>query len=160
RAAASQKARGKSGGEERDRRKDAGSAFASSLISRARPAQLPRPLTGLIGREQEVREIQARLIAARLVTLTGTGGVGKTRLAIEVAGEAAEEYADGACFVDLTSITEPSLVPQAVAAALGLQEATPVVPGPGGLRHLITSSSHHLIIDFLRPRQLLLVLDN
>src|SRR5205814_1530138 len=82
--------------------------------------RLPQPLTRLIGREEEVETVKRELGTARLVTLTGPGGVGKTRLAIQVAEELADEFSDGAWFVGLEALTDPALVPQAVAAALGV----------------------------------------
>jgi predicted ATPase/DNA-binding SARP family transcriptional activator len=108
---------------------------------------VPRPLTELVGREDEVRAIEACLASARLVTLTGTGGVGKTRLAIQVAEELAEDYQDGAWFVDLGALADPALVPHAVAAVLGVREE------PG--RPMLAA-----LQEFLRPKALLLVLDN
>jgi predicted ATPase len=101
----------------------------------------------LVGREDEVRAIEACLASARIVTLTGTGGVGKTRLAIQVAEDLAEDYRDGAGFVDLGALSDPALVPQAVAAVLGVREE----PGRAMLAALQ---------GFLRPKALLLVLDN
>lgn len=113
--------------------------------SRAAAAGVPLPLTPLIGRERELAEIEGRLLAARLVTLTGTGGVGKTRLALAVAVEAAPQFADGACFVDFSAVGSDALLRSTLAAALGLGT------GPDPESRLIPS---------LAPRQLLLVLDN
>jgi non-specific serine/threonine protein kinase len=109
--------------------------------------RLPKPITALIGRNSELWEIKARARASRLVTLTGTGGVGKTRLAIQAAEELAEEYADGACFVALAALEDPGLVPQAVATALDIREE------PG--RPLSVTIAGHL-----QAADLLLVLDN
>jgi predicted ATPase/DNA-binding SARP family transcriptional activator len=110
----------------------------------------PRPLTALVGRERELREVSHRLLTARLITLTGPGGMGKTRLAIEVLRESAEEFEDGVCFVDLAPAAEPARVIPAVAAAIGLPDAdrsgSPADPAA--------------LTDFMRSRQLLLVLDN
>ena len=111
------------------------------------PAGLPRQLTSFVGREAEVAEVARLLREAPLVTLTGPGGVGKTRLALEVAGRAAGAWPDGVGFVDLAPIADPELVPEAVAAALGLRET------PG--RPLLAT-----LTDALRPKRLLLVLDN
>ena len=72
--------------------------------------RLPQPLTRLIGREEEVETVKRELGTARLVTLTGPGGVGKTRLAIQVAEELADEFSDGAWFVGLEALTDPALV--------------------------------------------------
>jgi predicted ATPase/DNA-binding SARP family transcriptional activator len=113
----------------------------------AQRSTLPHPASSLIGREGDVEAVRARLGAGRLVTLVGPGGVGKTRLALQVAHEVAEHYPDGAWFVDLAPLSEPVLVPQAVALALGLREQ----PGCPLVETLET---------FLRERSLLLVLDN
>jgi predicted ATPase/DNA-binding SARP family transcriptional activator len=87
------------------------------------PAPLPRPLTALIGREQEVGEAVRSVRASRLVTLVGGGGVGKTRLAIQAAEEVAAEFPEGVAFVELASLSEPALLPSAVVTALGVREA-------------------------------------
>src|SRR5213078_2713291 len=111
------------------------------------PGCLPSPLSPLIGREEEVAAVQNRLERARLVTLTGTGGVGKTRLAIQVAQNLADDFPDGAWFVELGATLDPSLTSQAVASVLDLREETD--------RPLTETLRSHL-----QPRSLLLVLDN
>jgi predicted ATPase len=78
--------------------------------------------TSLIGRESEAGEVQAALKAQRLVTLTGVGGVGKTRLALEVAGRLVDEFPDGVWFFELAAVTDPAAVPDAVAAVLGITQ--------------------------------------
>ncbi len=80
------------------------------------------PTTSLIGRESEVAEIEAALKAHRLVTLTGVGGVGKTRLAVEVAARLADEYPDGVWLFELAAVTDPAAIPDAVAAVLGITQ--------------------------------------
>jgi predicted ATPase len=92
-------------------------------------------------------EVQKLLSQSRLVTLTGAGGVGKTRLAVEVASQLAAEYADGVWYVDLAPITAPAVVPVTVARALGL----PDQPG---------RSTMDMLLRFIRDRQVLAVLDN
>src|SRR5687768_4627330 len=108
---------------------------------------LPSQLTSFVGRQREAADVRRLLTTGRLVTLTGIGGVGKTRLALEIAGQAADRYPDGAWLVELAPLADPSLVPQVVATALGLPEA------PG--RPLVEA-----LVDYLRPRRTLLVLDN
>ncbi|MCW2662683.1 MAG: cyclase [Mycobacterium sp.] len=83
------------------------------------PGNLRPATTSLIGRESEVAEIEAAVKAHRLVTLTGVGGVGKTRLALEVAAHLADEFPDGVWFFELAAVTDPAAVPDAVAAVLG-----------------------------------------
>ena len=85
---------------------------------------LPAVLTPLIGREEERTALTELLSSFRLVTLTGPGGTGKTRLALAVAAELAETFAHGAVFVDLAPLTDPALVPAAIAGALGVQGAS------------------------------------
>ena len=87
-------------------------------------ARLPLSLTRLIGREQEVTALSALLRSgeSRLVTLTGPGGMGKTRLALAVANSLAGGFADGVVFVDLAPVRDPALVAAAVATALGIRE--------------------------------------
>jgi predicted ATPase len=84
------------------------------------PGNLRPATTSLIGREREVDEIQAAVKSHRLVTLTGVGGVGKTRLALEVAAHLADEFPDGVWFFELAAVTDPAAVPDAVAAVLGI----------------------------------------
>ena len=96
---------------------------------------VPRPLDSFIGREDELQAVQTLLATHRLVTLTGAAGIGKTRLALQVAEELAASYADGVCFVALVELTDPALVPQAVASALGLRERPdPRGPAPAAVR--------------------------
>ncbi len=113
----------------------------------ARPNNLPLALTSFIGRERELSEIGALLRGHRLLTLTGPGGTGKTRLALQAAAEALEEFPDGVFLVDLAPLQEPDFVPSGVARALGVQEL-PGVP----LRESVAR--------FLRGKRLLLLLDN
>jgi predicted ATPase len=88
----------------------------------ASPGNLRPPTTSFIGRESEVAEVQAAVKAHRLVTLTGVGGVGKTRLALEVAARLADEFPDGVWFFELAAVTDPAAVPDAVAAVLGITQ--------------------------------------
>jgi predicted ATPase/class 3 adenylate cyclase len=88
----------------------------------ASPGNLRAATTSLIGRESEVAELQGAVKAHRLVTLTGVGGVGKTRLAVEVAARLADEFPDGVWFFELAAVTDPAAVPDAVAAVLGITQ--------------------------------------
>ncbi|MEU5539848.1 BTAD domain-containing putative transcriptional regulator, partial [Streptomyces sp. NPDC020362] len=113
----------------------------------ARRHNLPAPATALIGREREMAEVDRLLGRSRLLTLTGAGGCGKTRLALAVAARRCDDFRDGAWFVDLAGLAEPHLVPEAVAAALGVQ-----LPQSGGGREALIAQ--------LSGRAMLLVLDN
>ena len=86
------------------------------------PSNLPTQLTSFVGRTAEVTEVTALLKTTRLLTITGPGGAGKTRLALEVASAVAGDHADGRFFVDLSSVTDPALVVPTIAAALGIRE--------------------------------------
>ncbi len=110
---------------------------------------LPVPLTPLVGREREVATLCALLRDedVRLLTLTGLGGVGKTRLALQLAHDLANEFADGVAFVFLAPITDPVLVAPTIASVLGVRDA-----GEAPL-------SDQLKV-FLRDKRVLLVLDN
>ena len=104
-------------------------------------------MTSFVGRAGEVDEVAALLGQYRLLTVTGPGGVGKTRLAAEVARRVADRFADGVWLVELAAVQEPALVPAAVAVALGLPQA------PG-------MSIMDSLAGVLARQQLLLVLDN
>jgi predicted ATPase len=86
------------------------------------PGNLPSAATSFIGRKSEVAEVQAAVRTHRLVTLTGVGGVGKTRLALEVAAGLADEFPDGVWFFELAAVSDPAAVPDAVAAVLGVTQ--------------------------------------
>jgi predicted ATPase/class 3 adenylate cyclase len=111
------------------------------------PTNLPAPLTSFVGRDREVARIRQLLEDSRLLTLTGAGGCGKTRLAIEAATRLVPSYPDGAFFVELGPISDPGLVPSTVAVALGVREEPPRPIGES-------------LKDALRDREMLLVLDN
>ncbi len=113
----------------------------------SRPNNLPRQLTTFVGREREIGEAKQVLVSAPLVTFTGPGGVGKTRLAVELAGEMLDEFPEGMWFVDLGPLTEPNFVAPAIAQSVGVMHA----PGQPILDTLI---------DHLQGRRILLVLDN
>jgi predicted ATPase len=98
------------------------SDFPALRTADSAQGNLRRPATSFHGRVEEIVELQTALKANRLVTLTGPGGVGKTRLALEVAGRVAHEFPDGVFVVELASVTDPSAVPDAVAAVLGVTQ--------------------------------------
>ena len=111
------------------------------------PNNLPLELSSFVGREKELAEVKRLLGNNRLLTLTGSGGCGKTRLALAVADNLAERFWDGVWLVELSPLADPSLVPQAVASTLGVREQ------PG--RSLTESLS-----DYLALKKVLLILDN
>src|SRR5579884_2523905 len=85
------------------------------------PARLPAEAASFIGRDREVAEIRSLFTRTRILTLTGPGGSGKTRLALRVAADLRAGFPDGACLVQLAPLTDSTLVPRAVATALGVQ---------------------------------------
>jgi len=111
------------------------------------PNNLPRQLTSFVGRERELREVQALLAGTRLLTLTGVGGLGKTRLSLQLAASVLDAWPDGVWFVELAALRAPELVAQAVASVLGVKAVA-------GER--LTAA----LEGFVRDRQLLVVLDN
>lgn len=113
----------------------------------AAASNIPAPLTSFIGRERELKKISELLSSSRLVTLTGPGGVGKTRLAIEAARAARGSFHDRHYWVELAPVSDPAWLPQAVANALGVQGQ------PG--KPLVES-----LKEFVQDRELLLVVDN
>lgn len=112
-----------------------------------RPNNLPTQLTSFVGRERELAEAGALLAANRLVTLTGPGGTGKTRLSLQVAANAADDFPDGVFFVALETIRDPMLVPSRLAAAIGIAEAA-------------HRTSTEVLVEWLASKRVLFVLDN
>ena len=108
---------------------------------------LPVQLTSFVGRTAEIDALRQTLVANRLVTLTGAGGAGKTRLAIQVAGQMAADFGAGAWYVDLAPIADPDLVPVAMAGALGLADQP-------------SRSTTDTLIRFVGDRRMLVLLDN
>jgi class 3 adenylate cyclase len=108
---------------------------------------LPIQVTSFVGREREIAEVKRLFEKTRLLTLTGSGGAGKTRLSLQVAAEMMEQNPDGVWLVELAPLSDPNLVPQTVATVLNVREE------PG---RPITQT----LVDFLKTRSLLLLLDN
>ncbi len=111
------------------------------------PTNLPRQMTSFIGRQREMEEIKRLLTTTPLLTLLGIGGVGKTRLSVQVGADLVDHYKDGVWLVELAALTEPELVPQAIASVLSIREEAN--------RPLLQT-----LTDALRDKQILLLLDN
>ena len=118
------------------------------VVKSVTPNNLPALLTSFIGREREQAEIEQLIGTHRLVTLTGSGGVGKTRLSLKVGGQILEKYANGVWFVELAPLSDPELLAQTVASVLG------IVTQSSTISHL------QLLINFLCAKNALLILDN
>ena len=112
-----------------------------------RTGNLPAESTSFVGRRREIAELRKKLTTARLVSLVGPGGVGKTRLAIRGASDLARGFAAGAWMVELAEVRDPDLVPNALLAALDLRDQTATKP-------------LDLLLSYLQDKQLLLVIDN
>ena len=123
------------------------SEFPPLLSLDRTPNNLPTQLTTFIGRETEIRDGLKLLDGTRLLTLTGPGGTGKTRLSLQLAAEAANQFPDGAFWVPLAPITDPEIVPSTIAHALGVQVAGNEVP-------------LDRLTEHVRGKRMLLVLDN
>ncbi len=119
----------------------------TSLTKQTPPNNIPNPISSFIGRERELTEIEKLVQDSRLVTITGTGGIGKTRFATQAAKDLLGSFKDGIWWVELATVRDPSLVMIAIAKVLGVKE-TP------------QQSLEETLIDFLHPKQLLIVLDN
>jgi predicted ATPase/class 3 adenylate cyclase len=111
------------------------------------PNNLPQQVTSFVGREREQAEVKKLLARAPILTLLGIGGVGKTRLSLQVAADVLDRFTDGVWFVELASVTDARLVPQAVASVLG------VIEEPG---RPVTEA----LVKFVRDRELLVIFDN
>ena len=110
-------------------------------------SNLPIQLTSFIGREREIADLKHLLLNAHIVTLTGAGGSGKTRLSIQIANEVRDMYENGVWMVDLAPINDPALIPQVTLLSLGLQPMT-------------DQSSLKTLLEFVHSKQLLFILDN
>jgi predicted ATPase/class 3 adenylate cyclase len=123
------------------------SDFPALRTIESTPNNLPTQMTSFIGRDDQVRDAKALLAKSRLLTLTGPGGTGKTRLSLQIAADVLDRFPDGVYFVPLAAIHDPDLVPSAIAQALAIQTS--------GDRRPIEA-----LVDYLRDKQTLLVLDN
>ena len=131
----------------RNLKRDSGPHAVRPAVEELRRHNLPEALTSFVGRDHELAEIERLLASTRLLTLTGAGGCGKTRLALQVAAALLPRFADGAWVVELAPLSEPSLVTQTVATVLGVREGS-------------TRSLRDSVLEHLRHRHILLVLDN
>src|SRR5262249_47053276 len=131
---------------ERDILRHAAPALGSRDQGTGRAPALPVPVTSFVGRNEDLAAVTGLLDEARLLTLHGPGGVGKTRLALEVASRTAGDYRDGIFFCDLAAVTLPQAVTRAVATAAGLSERA--------FRRLDDQ-----LVDHLADQQVLLILD-
>lgn len=111
------------------------------------PNNLPTQLTSFIGRENEIAEVKQELDLHRLVTLTGSGGTGKTRLSLQIAADLLEKFDHGVWFIELAPLTDPDLIPQTILSAIGIQEQQGKAP-------------LDVLKEYLHEKQTLLVLDN
>ena len=124
-------------------KKSAASGISPQLVK----SNLPIPLTSFIGREQELTTLKEIFNRIRLLTLTGVGGCGKTRLSIQLAGQIADQYADGVWWIELASVQDEKLLVQTVKKTLGIADSP-------------NDSAEESMLKFLRTKQNLLVLDN
>jgi predicted ATPase/DNA-binding CsgD family transcriptional regulator len=115
-------------------------------LTQRRAGELPIEITGFVGRRSELAKLSALLRSARLVTVTGPGGVGKTRCALRAAARLGDRYTDGVYLAELAGLRDPELLPHTIATALGLPEQD--------IRNPIDA-----VLDYLRERQVLLILD-
>jgi len=123
------------------------STFAPLKTLDVFPNNLPVQLTSFVGRENEITELKQELNDHRLVTLTGSGGTGKTRLSLQVAAELLEKFDHGVWFIELAPLTDPHLIPQTILSAIGIQEQQGKTP-------------LETLKEYLHEKQILIVLDN
>src|SRR6266704_3326880 len=122
--------------------------FVLTMARTRRPSgNLPAELTSFVGRRQQLGEIRKKLTAARLVSLVGPGGAGKSRLALRIAADLARGFADGAWLVELAEVRDGALVANSVVAALDLRDQAGTQPA-------------QILASYLREKRLLLVVDN
>ncbi len=111
------------------------------------PNNLPLQLTSFVGREKEIADIKSLLNSARLITLTGSGGTGKTRLSQEVGAEELSSFTNGVWLIELAPLSDPAQIIPALAQVFGLQE-------------LPFNPLANLVLDYLRDKKILIILDN
>jgi predicted ATPase/class 3 adenylate cyclase len=116
----------------------------------SRPNNLPVQLTSFVGRDDELNEVLDLFTETRLLTLTGPGGVGKTRLALQTAAQSIDSFPDGTFFVPLTAVNSPDYIPQSIAEAMKFNFDT----------HSSSRSPEEQLLEYLESRTILLVLDN
>jgi len=129
-----------------DRAQPSSGATAADSLLGPRRHNLPPELTTFVGRRKELMELRRLLTGTRLLSLTGAGGVGKTRLAVRLVSEGVGEVCDGVWLIDLAALTSHNLIAQTVAAAVGVRESA-------------HRSVREALVEYLRHREVLLVLD-
>lgn len=122
-------------------------SVSTKLVSKEASSTIPIPLTSFIGREKELKEIARLLSSSRLLTLTGSGGVGKTRLAIQTAHDSVKKFKDGVFWVGLVGLSDENLIPQEIAQSFNVREVSnePLI---------------ETLKTYLKPKEVLLVIDN
>jgi serine/threonine protein kinase len=128
-------------------------AEASTRRSESRPNNLPVQRTAFIGREYEATALRQLLsrVDVQLVTLTGPGGIGKTRLALQVAAEAFSEFPGGVCFVPLSAVSDPGLIPSTIGQALGVRETGNQSPQESLKEYVSSLGRPMLLLDTAQP---------
>jgi predicted ATPase len=117
-----------------------------TLMAQRPSGALPVEVTGFVGRQAELAQVTGLLSAARLVTVLGPGGVGKTRVALRAARSVADSFRHGVCLVELSGLRDPELLPHTVAAALGLAEQD-------------NRERLEVLVEYIRDQNLLLIFD-
>src|SRR5262249_27643970 len=111
------------------------------------PNNLPTQLTSFVGRDDVVKQAKQLLQRSRLLTLTGPGGIGKTRLSLQVAADSVDQFPDGVYFIALSAVRDPDVIPSAIIQSLGIPNTGNRLPLDG-------------VMEYLRRKKVLLVLDN
>ena len=124
-----------------------GGKLVVSVATAASRHNLPHPVSSFIGRQREIAEVKRLISSSRLMTLTGVGGGGKTRLALQVARDLVDTFKDGVWWVELAALTDELLVPQVIAKVFSLREEP-------------NQETSEILVNFLHNKQLLLVIDN